>query len=209
MDLSAIPDWLGTAVLGGLAAAVGFFAKAHIERKKEIHTKRTASLERLKRLAALLQQSESIYMDQNNLVCRLWNELSGRLGSTFKTGLGYDEDFYVAYDQLTSAERELHSIIRGTTMNSLRTVNEQLTQWLSEDLEFKVYAGPDPRVSELKEMLQMLERHLALWHDKYRCVLIVESKRSLVYLGDEKKHGKPFPHGIEKVVQDVIDKFSA
>jgi hypothetical protein len=161
----------------------------------------------LKRLAGLLQQSASIYVDQNSLVRRLWNELFERLGPCIETGSGYDEDFYAAYDQFTPAERELHSIIRGTTLNSLYTVNEQIAQWASEDFEFKVYFGPDKHLSELSDKLRRLERHLALWQDKYKSVLVNDPKRSLVYLGDEKGHGEPFPRGIEQLVQAAIDQY--
>lgn len=209
MDLPAIPDWLGTAIVGTAAGGIGYLAKGRIEHRKELRARKSASLERLKRLAALLQQSDSVFVDQNNMVRRLWGELSTRLGKGVQTGRGFDEDFFVAYDRFTPEERELHAIIRGMTMNSMRTVNEQLAEWLSEDLEFKVYAGPDGRLSDLKSMLQELDRHLGIWHAKYAGVLAGDQKRSLVYVGDEKGHGVAFPHGIEKVVQGAIDEFPA
>lgn len=208
MELSAIPDWLGTAVFGSVAAAVGFFAKSYFEERKERRARKLTSLEQLRRLAALLQQSDNVFTDQNKLVRRLWRDLSTRLGSDIETGRGFDEDFFSAYDRLTVEEKELHAIIRGMTMNSLRTVNTQLAQWLSEDLEFKLYSGTDTVFSDLKGMLQRLERHISAWHDKYASVLAGDLKRSLVYLGDEKEHGEPFPQGIERVVERAIQQLS-
>jgi len=209
MDITAVPPWLGTAIAGGIAAVIGFAGKAIIESRKQVAAKKEESLQRLKRLAALLQQSQSIFVDQNNLVRRLNAQIVARLGNNIEMARGFDETFYSSYDKLIPDERELLSIIRGTTMNSLRTVNEHLAVWLSDDSSFKLYDGPDEHLSELAIKLKILDRHLALWHDKYKSVLLPDPKRSLVYLGDEKAQGVPFPHGIEEVVQSAISKCSA
>ena len=209
MDLLAIPDWLGTAVTGTVAAVIGFLAKAEIDRRRQLRARESELRERLKRLASLLHHSASVFTDQNKLVRRLSSQLAERLGSALDTGRGFDEDFFVAYELFTTDDRELHSIIRGITMNSLRSVNDQLSQWLSGDTDFKTYVGADAHRAELKLFLQRLERHLSRWHDKYMSILVEDSKRSLVYLGDEKEQGEPFPTGIEQVVERSIARNDA
>ena len=91
MDITAVPPWLGTAIAGGIAAVLGFAGKAIIESRKQVAAKKEESLQRLKRLAALLQQSQSIFVDQNNLVRRLNAQIVARLGNNIEMARGFDE----------------------------------------------------------------------------------------------------------------------
>jgi hypothetical protein len=126
-------------------------------------------------------------------------------------GLGYDGTFIYMYDRFTPAEAELHAIIRSTTMNSKRRVNQQMSDWFDEYIGFKTGDQPNQARERLAEQLKILELHLNQWHDKYDAMIPdsegkkpSNKKHSLVYLADEKKHGPGFPKGIKQLVQNVI-----
>lgn len=208
MDLTTLPDWFSSILVGTIFAALGYFAKGALDERKRRSEKRVESLQRLKRLDELLRLSGQVYKDQNAMARRLWGKLSERIGPSLDAKLGFDEVFHQAFEQMTPDERELHGMIRGTSKNSLRQANEMMQQWLTEDSEFKRYDGVDDSLKLLAPWLRHLEQHLALWHDKLQGVLLEDPKRSLVYLGDEKRHGKEFPHGIEAVVQTAIKGFA-
>jgi len=209
MDISTIPEWLGTGIVSGVSAVVGFIAKSIIDKRRSQKAKLLQSLNRLKELSGLLNQSRGIFVDQNKLVRRLHTILENRIGAEFVTGLGFDEDFYVSYEKFTPEEHELHSFIRSITMNSLRIVNERTKEWLNAASEFKTYNGTNEPRKKLSDALQKLDRHLSLWHDNYKSSIENDEKRALVYLGDEKKKGEKFPHGIEQVVSAVIEELAA
>ena len=96
MDISTIPEWLGTGIVSGVSAVVGFIAKSIIDKRRSLKAKLLQSLNRLKELSGLLNQSRGIFVDQNKLVRRLHTILKYRIGAEFVTGLGFDEDFYVS-----------------------------------------------------------------------------------------------------------------
>lgn len=204
MDISTIPDWIGTAIVGVITGIIGYLFKSYLDQRKRNKEKKQEEEQRLLQLRGLFQQTGSLFEDQSKLVRRLWVLIGKRVGPNFQTGLGFDEDLYRAYDTFTEEESELHSIIRSTTTNSQRLANERVSEWLTTDNTYKMYKEEVPERVELAQKLLKLERHLSLWHDKCKSVLH-DPKRSLVYLGDEKKHGEPFPSGIEDTLDKVIE----
>jgi hypothetical protein len=112
----------------------------------------------------------------------------------------FDEIFSRAFRKLDAQEKELHSIIRGITIHSLRPLNEATLQWLREDTYFR--AAHD-KLARLASGLSDLEDHLLLWRAKYN-VWMDDETRSLVYMVDEKEHGLGFPVGIEQLLEEAL-----
>jgi hypothetical protein len=204
-------EWLVRLVIGGLLAGVGggigFFGKGFYEDWKLRRTAEIARLDSAVELAALLDESFSIYESQNHQAQRLLQMLQGNHGGEVPEGLGYDETFFRLFDRFTSEEAELQRLIRSTTMHSQRRLNESMSKWLQNAPAFKKGDQPNPQRVRFREQLRELELHLNQWHDKYEAVIPGDLKRTLVYLADEKGHGVGFPQGLKSAVDEVITKW--
>jgi hypothetical protein len=112
---------------------------------------------------------------------------------------------------MTDVERDTHSVIRGTTTNSINIVNQELEKWIQADREFKINSVKELRTidfgSEFAKQLNQLELHLNLWRDKYN-VWMNNEKHCVVYLDDEIQHGVGFPTGIEDMVDEALGLLS-
>jgi hypothetical protein len=113
---------------------------------------------------------------------------------------------------MTDVERDTHSVIRGTTTNSINIVNQELEKWIQADREFKINSVKELRTidfgSEFAKQLNQLELHLNLWRDKYN-VWMNNEKHCVVYLDDEIEHGVGFPKGIEDMVNKALSILSS
>lgn len=201
-----IPEWLGEAVAAALAGALGFFGKWFIDHLRTRRSLRHSELDELRRLRAMLQESGSIFRSQNYQARRLMALLRGRLGDEVPKGVGFDEAFYRLFDQMVDEERELHSLIRATTMNSMRRLNGEFRTWLARNMGFRQNTA-SPTSRALAKQLGLLELHMNQWHDKYAAVIPNDEKRSLVYLADEKKHGVGFPKELDDAVESAIREY--
>ena len=112
------------------------------------------------------------------------------------------------FNEMDDEERELQSLIRSTTLNSMRRLNEAIRQRLRIHSEFRTPSKKTGPWTNLSEDLQQLELHLNQWFDKYEAVIPDNERRSLVYLADEKKHGIGFPSRIESSVTSVLNELS-
>jgi hypothetical protein len=119
----AVPDWLGEAIAAAVAAVLGSFGKWFFDYLRARRTARRSELDELRHLRSLLQESGSVFRSQNYQARRLIALLRARLDEQVPQGLGFDETFHRLYDQMVEEERELHSLIRATTMNSMRRLN--------------------------------------------------------------------------------------
>ena len=203
-----IPDWLGEALIAAVAGVVGFFAKNFweaLQRQRHIQAERITALRDLKRL---LEDSKSVFQSQNYMARRLLSRLKEEHPAQVENGLGFDETFYRLFSKMDAEERELHSLIRSTTVNSMRNLNEDLRQWLRKHQEFRTPTKQTACQRHFSEELQQLELHLHQWFDKYDAALPDNKQRSLVYLADEKKHGVGFPSRIERSLECVIAELS-
>jgi hypothetical protein len=203
-----IPTWIMDAVTTGFTALVGFFVKYGVDlfnSRKQLNNERIRKLEDLK---GMLEESKNLFIMQNKLVKRLVNEVRTRmnLDETSVYG-GYEHFLTENYDVMTDVEKDTHSVIRGTTMNSVNIVNEELQKWITSDKEFKINSVKKLRESEFGEKfsdsLSQLELHLNLWRDKYT-VWMNNEKHCVVYLDDEERHGVSFPKGIEDLVDEAL-----
>lgn len=200
-NISSIPSWFSEALVAVIFGLLGFFGRLlidHYARKKaQLETKR----ESLGRLSCLLTESKTLFEAQNSTARRLLKSISDRFSEPLKSG--YEANFYHFYDKLSDEEKDLHKIIRGVTLNSLRRVNSDMKQWLESDVIFKNNSLDISNAVEFAEKLKILETHLNLWLSKFD-VWMDDEKHALVYMNDEQGHGTEFPTGIESIVDSAI-----
>jgi hypothetical protein len=207
-----IPAWIMDAITTGFTALVGFFVKYGMDlfnSRNQLNNDRIRKLEDLK---GMLEESKNLFIMQNKLVKRLVNEIRTRLNlDENSVSNGYEHFLTENYDAMTEVEKDTHSVIRGTTMNSVNIVNEELQKWITSDKEFKINSVKKLRESEFGETfsdsLSQLELHLNLWRDKYT-VWMNNEKHCVVYLDDEERHGVSFPKGIEDLVDEALKKLA-
>jgi len=205
--LAQIPDWFGEAVMAVVAGVLGFFAKSLWEALRTRRHRQSERITALREFKRLLEDSKSVFRSQNYMARRLLSRLRQKYPAQVEEGLGFDETFYRLLAKMDDEERELQSLIRSTTLNSMRNLNEALRQWLREHQEFRTPMKAGSQV-HFAEDLQQLELHLNQWFDKYEAVIPGNEQRSLVYLADEKQHGFGFPNRIASSVEGVIAELS-
>lgn len=203
--LQSLPDWFGTALIGAIFAALGYFAKLFIDGWKEKHRQADEQKTNLQKISSLLQESKSLFRSQNELAKRLLHKIKEKQYGDLQKG--YENNFYHFYDHLDKEEKDLHSIIRGITSSSMHRVNMDMKSWLEKDLIFRTNAGKLGNSQEVSKYLKDLEIHLNLWLSKFD-VWMSDKKHALVYMGDESRHGKKFPIGIEGVIDQAIASFN-
>ena len=197
-------SWAWPIVLTAILGLVGWFGRTVYdwrEERRQIHAERLASLQQL---GTLLDTSERVYNIQANQRNRLLNLLMKNHSGEVDTKAGYDAAFEKLYDEFTPEERELHGVIRAMTVNAMRELNLSMSDWLKGDASFKTRAVPLTVRYDLADKLRDLELHLALWHAKYQYWIPESPKHALVYLGDEKEHGIPFPEKVKELVDEGI-----
>jgi hypothetical protein len=76
--------------------------------------------------------------------------------------------------------------------------------WLKEDDYFKAQ-GNRKALSwrSLAQKLGDLETHAILWQAKFEMWILERLEHALVYMVDEKQHGKGFPVGLDELVDQV------
>jgi hypothetical protein len=105
---------------------------------------------------------------------------------------------------MNEAERQLHAVVRGYTVNGLKPLNEAMATWLKADTEFKLAASRRPSAVSLARHLAKLEPHPLMWLAKYAVWIPDSPAHALVYLSDEENHGVPFPKGIERAIEESL-----
>ena len=205
-------SWIMDSIKTGAPALVGFLVKYlwdYYNSRKQLKQERIRKLEDLK---SMLEESKNLFVMQNKLLRRLSNEVCERIkcDATYNTN-GYEHFLTQNYDNMTDVERDTHSVIRGTTMNSINIVNQELEKWIQADREFKINSVKNLRVisfgGQFAKQLNQLELHLNLWRDKYN-VWMKNEKHCVVYLDDEERHGVGFPTGIEDMVDEALGLLS-
>jgi len=197
-------DSVNAVVMAAALGAIGFVIKSFAEWVVALRATERARRARLVTLLSLLFGSRAVYRVQAHLRNRLDEHLRTR--GIELTNAGYEAIFTGASQQMTDRERELHTIIRGYTINGLKPLNQAMLEWLRNDTEFKTPRTRRPDDVELARALVRLEPHLLLWLAKYESWIPTNDHHALVYLDDESKHGVPFPRGIEELVQRVVGR---
>jgi hypothetical protein len=201
MDASS--GLLSTGILGTALAALGYAAKEIWALAKLTVEERRQRRARLIQLQSLLYAARASYLIQVKHRERLFESIKQSCAAILPNPseeYPFDEIFSRAFPKLDAQQRQLHSIIRGITIHSLRPLNESTLQWLREDTYFRAATG---RLARLASRLSDLENHLLLWMAKYK-VWMEDESRTLVYMADENEHGLGFPTGIEQLVEEAL-----
>lgn len=195
-----MPDSVTVAVIGAIAATLGYLGKLGTEGVIEWSDKQLKRRSRLIKMQSLLLASQSVFATQIRLVQSLCFDISKRLPNS-PIKLGYDEILRKSFDLdgiMSSDQKAEHGLIRSYTINALRPLNDSMIEWLAADGFYK--SSQD----ELGTALKKLEAHLVLWRAKYLCWIPDNENRALVFLADEKDHGIGFPVGIEALIADRV-----
>lgn len=201
-----MPNWLGIALFGVFSAVFGYFGRWGINALKVRSAAKKNEVLELYRLLDLLGESRNIFISQNYQARSLTELLKRNHPIDVLSGKGFDEMFYQVYDKFTPEEKELFSLIRSTTMHSMRQINKRLQDWIARNRHFRRDNPQDELCGRLAKELQMLGLHLNQWHDKYDVWIPQSKKRSLVYLADEKEQGVAFPNNLASTVTEIINE---
>jgi hypothetical protein len=194
----ALPDWLGTALIGAVIAALAYVSKLVLEGLSKRNATRREHRANLVALQSLLLASKVVYIIQRALVVRLCQEI---LSAHPAIGVTYDRILAEGYKFLDERQRLEHGLIRNYTIYSLGPLNIGMSNWLSEDTHFKG-ATKKGKAKELSRALLRLEAHLILWRGKYEFWIPPTPENAIVYMDDEERHGLGFPAGIETLVAE-------
>src|SRR5262249_55881562 len=148
--------------------------------------------------------SAAVYRVQAVLRDRLFNAVRKRDQELAKITSGYEAVFEAAFSTMTEAERQLHAVVRGYTVNGLKPLTEAMAKGLQADTEFKLATSRRPSDVNVARHLAKLEPHLLMWLAKYAAWIPDSPAHALVYLADEEDHGVPFPKGIERTIEESL-----
>ena len=203
-QLSRLPEWLVSPVLGAVLAALGYVSTLLLKIVGDAVSRSRKRRARLVELYSQLGATQTAFKVQTENRDRLQQLITQREASLREADLGFDRLFAVAYPQLTPREQELHAVIRSITENTLHPLNTSILAWLKEDDYFRAAIGRPGRQGALAQELSRLEAHLLLWLAKYRIWIPDHPEHALVYMADEDRHGTAFPHGIEAKIRDLL-----
>lgn len=204
--INNMPEWFGSVVLGAVIAALGYVAKLLLEWLGDVKTILRTRRARLVELISLLRAGKAAYEIQCDHRNRLADSIAKRDPGLAASLSGYERLFSGAYQGMTEDEKEVHTMLRAITVNTLCPLNESLLKWLRDDTYFKAKTWGSGLHVQVAQNLADLEAHLLLWHAKYTVWIPENPAHSLVYLADEERHGVGFPRGIEGVVQELLKR---
>lgn len=199
-----LPDSFSAAAVGAVVAALAYVGRLLVEAFLRWRQERRARRARLVALQSLLRATRVAFLVQRGHAVRLLDVILESRGSEVDTSRGFERAFAQAWPTFTADERELHGIIRGITVHSLRPANRALSDWLAADAFFKAHERTHRRFGALARLLAELDAHLILWHAKYETWIPDHPAHALVYLADEEGHGVGFPVGIDEEVARVL-----
>jgi hypothetical protein len=206
MDLAQqMPTWFDSAFLGAVLAALGYVAKLFIDSWTRYRDRERERRSQLVQLRSLLNVTRISFAIQHDHVTRLLALLKRRKSALDDSG-GFERAFSNEYEGFTPAEKEIHNIIRGLTVHSLRPANSAIRSWLRRDSYFKGQPDGSTVRGRLAAELGKLESHLLLWEAKYQVWIPEHPEHALVYLADEQKHGTGFPGNIDRLVEESLGR---
>lgn len=166
--------------------------------------RREAALAELRRFKALLDEGRQTYLRHNEQRGRLWRMIHQN-HADIPPYKGYDDLFYKMYDRLNEEEAELFKIVRGNTRVGTHRVNGRIRDWAESHDVRAMFSESSPAVDALEGQLMELRVHLAEWFAKFEETFLPDPKRTLVYLGDEKRQGTRWPPGLDRAVVAVLE----
>ena len=163
-----------------------------------------AVLRELRVFKALLDESWALYLSHNQQRGRLAKMVITNHRAELPPFEGYDDLFYKMHDAMSEEEKSLFRIVRGNTKRGMHRMNGRILEWVEAHPIAVLLPQRTPAVGELEAQALALKVHLEEWFAKYEETFLPDEKRTLVYLADEKKHGKGWPKGLEPAVAAVM-----
>lgn len=152
----------------------------------------------------LLDEGRATYLRHNAQRGRLWQMIYANHTGDIPPYNGYDDLFYKMYDRLNEEEMELFRIVRGNTRVGMHRINGRIRDWAESRDILALFSQATPAVLRLERDVMELRVHLAEWFAKYEETFLPDPRRTLVYLGDEKRQGTRWPAGLNEAVAAVL-----
>lgn len=163
-----------------------------------------AARRELRAFKLLLDEGRETYLRHNAQRGRLWQMIHQNHTGDIPAYKGYDDLFYKMYDRLNEEEMELFRIVRGNTRVGMHRINGRIRDWAESHDVLALFPQATPAVLRLESDMMELRAHLAEWFAKYDETFLPDPRRTLVYLGDEKRHGTRWPAGLSDAVAAVL-----
>lgn len=167
---------------------------------------REASLGQLRAFQSLLDEGRQTYLRHNEQRGRLQRMIYLNHVGEIPPYKGYDDLFYKMYERLNEEEMELFHIVRGNTKVGMHRVNGRIREWTEGHEVAVMFPQKSPAVAMLERELMELRVHLAEWFAKYEETFLPDPKRTLVYLGDEKRQGTKWPPGLNDALAKMLSE---
>jgi hypothetical protein len=197
-------DDLWAATLTAAVGVIGYLGKVVFDAWRTWQHSQDELLARLLRFSCLLKDSKYVFLKQLELTGRLEGLLPPEEGDHTPRSAGHESLLVSLYDRFSPELKELHGIIRSTTICSMRPLNLAMGKWLDEDVDFRTGRSTNKKRQELASKLNLLACHLLLWNAKYEAFIPNNPKHALVYMADEQDHGLGFPEGLDELVEEVL-----
>lgn len=162
-----------------------------------------AARRELRGFQTLLAEGRQTYLRHNEQRGRLWRMIHQNHAGDIRPYKGYDDLFYKMYDRLNDDEMELFRIVRGNTRVGTHRINGRIRDW-AEGHDVRALFPEAVGMPALEHEVMELRVHLAEWFAKYEETFLPDPKRTLVYLGDEKRQGTKWPPGLDGAVAAVL-----
>lgn len=169
-----------------------------------IDPRRAVALDELRGFKSLLNEGKQLFTRHNAQRGRLWQMIHANHGGEIPPYKGYDDLFYKMYDRLKEEEMELFKIVRGNTRVGMHRMNGRIRDWAESHDIRAMFPDPSPENDALERELMELRVHLAEWFAKYDETFLPDPRRTLVYLGDEKRQGTRWPRGLDAAIDAVL-----
>ena len=163
------------------------------------------ALRELRAFQGLLDESWALFLSHNAQRGRLTDMILANHRDAWPfLEEGYDALFYKMHDDLNQEEVELFRIVRGNTKRGTHRMNQRILDWVEAHPIPTLLPQRTAAVAELEAQVLALKLHLEEWFAKYEETFLPDEKRTLVYLADEKKHGKGWPKELDPALAAVI-----
>lgn len=205
-----IPGWVITGMASAFTAIAGLAAKFSWDWVMEKRDQKHRRIAKLEKLSAMLIESKQLSNMQYKLADGLSRSIQERLKLDSFTG-GYDSFFSNHFSTFTESELDTHAMIRSISINSLKRVNKEMLEWITENSEFKnnsVFSLRKKFGAEFSKKLTDLELHLNLWDDKFNVWIPHSEKHALITIGDEDSNGIPISEDMEGIILNVSETIS-
>jgi len=166
------------------------------------------ALRELRTFQSLLAESWALFLSHNAQRGRLFEMVITNRRGRVPDFEGYDDLFYKLHDEMSAEETELFRIVRGNTRRGTHRMNGRILEWVEAHPVAALLPERTAAVAELEAQVLALKVHLEEWFAKYEDTFLPDEKRTLVYLADEKKHGKGWPKELDGAVAGAIAELS-